>query len=125
MLRSFIVLLVISDVVCCFQACGNRESRIIPVEDFFSSSEKRSFQLSPGGGYVAYLGLYEGRQNIYIIHLDEGNSEVRVTTETEQCIRSYFWADDDELIVIKDMGVDDNLRVFAVNRNTQAVRLLM
>jgi len=125
MLRSFIVLLVISVVVCCFQACGNRESRIIPVEDFFSSSEKRSFQLSPGGGYVAYLGLYEGRQNIYIIHLDEGNREVRVTSETEHGIHSYFWADDDELIFIKDKGVDDSLRVFAVNRNTQAVRLLM
>lgn len=123
--RSFILLFVVLVVACFLGGCGNRESRIIPVEDFFSSSEKTSFQLSPSGKYVAYLGLYNGRENIYVIHLDEGNKETRITSETDLGIHSYFWADDDELIFIKNKRHDDSLRVFAVNRTSLAVRLLM
>jgi len=88
MLRSCVQLLVVLVIVCLSQACGNRKSHFIPVEDFFSSSEKTNFKLSPNGKYIAYLGQYNGQQNIYIIHLDEGNMESRLTAETEPGIHS-------------------------------------
>lgn len=125
MLRNHVQLLVVVIIGCLLQACDNQKSRFIPVEDFFSSSEKTNFKLSPNGKYVAYLGLYNGQQNIYVIHLDEGNKESRITSETGLGIRSYFWADDNELIFTKDKHRDDSLRVFAVNRSSSAVRLLM
>lgn len=125
MLRSCVQLLMVLVIACLLQACGNRKSHFIPVEDFFSSSEKTRFKLSPNGKYVAYLGPYNGQQNIYVIHLDEGNKELRLTSETDIGIHSYFWADDNELIFTKNKQRDDSLQVFAVNRSSSAVRLLM
>ncbi|WP_353183141.1 prolyl oligopeptidase family serine peptidase [Parapedobacter lycopersici] len=125
MLRNYVQLLIVLAVAALLGACDNRKSRQIPVEDFFSSSEKVGFQLSPNGKYVSYLGLYNGQQNIYVISLDENNKETRITSETDMGIHSYFWADNDELIFTKDKYFDDSLRVFGVNRTSLAVRLLM
>jgi len=97
---------------------------MIPVEDFFSEPEKTNFKISPNGKHIAYLGMYEGQKNIYVIHPDDGDSERRITSETELGIQSYFWANDDELIFTKEKK-HDSLQVFAVNRETLAVRHLM
>ncbi|WP_257669847.1 S9 family peptidase [Parapedobacter tibetensis] len=123
-LRNSVFLLVVLVIVSCFGGCNNHKDRIIPVEDFFSAPERTNFQISPNGEYIAYLGLFEGKKNIYVIHPDEENDEQRITLETDLGIHSYFWADDNELVFTKNR-LHDSLQVFAVNRASLAVRHLM
>ena len=56
---------------------------IIPVEDFFKNSEKRTFRLSPNGEYIAYLAPYENRMNIHVKKFDQ-DSVTRVTSVTDR-----------------------------------------
>ncbi len=86
------------------------------VEDFFRTPEKVAFQLSPNGGYLAYLGPYERRQNIFVQKLGEDKA-VRITNETERDIGGYFWSSDKRLVYVKDSGGDENFRLFAVDRD--------
>lgn len=123
MVRCILFLLVATGVIGQFVSCGGND-HVIPAADFFSEPEKTSFQLSPNGEYLAYLGQYNGQKNIFMIHLDEGSREQRITSETELGIQSFFWANDDELIFTKDRR-RDSLQVFAVNRATLGVRHLI
>ncbi|MCB0596964.1 MAG: S9 family peptidase [Lewinellaceae bacterium] len=86
------------------------------VEDFFRTPEKVAFQLSPGGDYLAYLGPYERRQNIFVQKVGENNA-VRITHETERDIGGYFWSSDQRLVYVKDSGGDENFQLFAVDRD--------
>ena len=125
LLRNCVFLLITGLIIGCLGGCGNHKGRVIPVEDFFSASEKTNFRISPNGKYIAYLGLHESQKNIYIIHLDEdSDTEQRVTSETDLGIQYFFWADNDELIFTKNR-LQDSLQVFAVNRSSLAVRHLI
>ncbi|MCB0581944.1 MAG: S9 family peptidase [Phaeodactylibacter sp.] len=86
------------------------------VEDFFRTPEKVAFQLSPGGGYLAYLGPYKRRQNIFVQKVGE-ESAVRITHETERDIGGFFWSSDKRLVYVKDSGGDENFQLFAVDRD--------
>ncbi len=124
MVRSVVFLIFVVVVSCGLKGCEGQRGHIIPVEDFFSAPEKTNFRISPNGKYIAYLGLYGGEKNIYIIHAGEEGNEHRITSETQLGIQSYFWANDDELIFTKEKK-NDSLQVFAVDRTTLAVRHLM
>ncbi|SFC21719.1 Prolyl oligopeptidase family protein [Parapedobacter composti] len=124
MVRSVALWILMAIVIGQLSGCGNDERRIIPVENFFSESEQTNFQLSPDGKYIAYLGLYKGCRNLYIIYPDEGYREQRITSESSLDIQSFFWADNEELIFTKDRH-NDSVQVYAVNRASSAVRHLM
>ncbi len=124
MVRSVIYLIFVVVISGGLNGCDNHKGRVIPVADFFSTPEKTNFRISPNGKYIAYLGLYRGEKNIFIIHPDEEYSEQRITSESELGVQTYFWANNDELIFTKDKR-RDSLQVFAVDRTTLAVRHLM
>ncbi len=86
------------------------------VEDFFRNPDKVAFQLSPGGEYLAYLGPYERRRNIFVQKLGD-NQAIRLTSETERDISGYFWASGQRLVYVKDSGGDENYQLFAINRD--------
>ncbi len=86
------------------------------VEDFFRTPEKVAFQLSPSGDYLAYLGPFERRQNIFVQKIGEDEA-VRITNETERDIGGYFWSSDKRLVYVKDSGGDENFQLFAVGRD--------
>ncbi len=86
------------------------------VEDFFRNPDKVAFQLSPNGEYLAYMGPYERRQNIFVQKMGEDEA-VRLTHETERDIGGYFWASDKRLVYVKDSGGDENFQLFAVDRD--------
>ncbi|MCB0553210.1 MAG: S9 family peptidase [Phaeodactylibacter sp.] len=94
---------------------GNGSSKYT-VEDFFRNPDKTAFQLSPNGEYLAYMGPYERRRNIFVQKLGEAQS-IRLTTETERDIAGYFWASDQRLVYVKDSGGDENFQLFAINRD--------
>ena len=106
------------------KGCDGQKRRLIPVEDFFSTPEKTDFHISPNGEYIAYLGSYNDKKNIYIIPAGQKEGAQRLTTETKWGVQSYFWASDDELVFTKDKRYD-SLQIFAVHRSTSAVRHLM
>src|SRR3546814_14678305 len=106
MLRIALLFTVVIPVSCFLKGCDGPKSRLIPVEDFFSEPEKTDFQISPNGEYIAYLGVYDGAKNIYVICAGEEGEPHRVTTETEWGIHSYFWANDEDLFCTQNKQLD-------------------
>lgn len=88
------------------------------VEDFFRTPEKTRYQLSPDGLYFSYLGPYERRQNIFIQKIGEEEA-VRITSETSRDISSFFWANNNRVLFIKDSGGDENFQLHAVDKDGQ------
>lgn len=124
MVRRVVYLVFVAVIGGYAVSCDGGGGRKIPAENFFSAPEKTNFRISPNGRYIAYLGVYGGQKNIYVIQPDNGDKPRRITSEESLGIHSYFWADDDELIFTKDKK-NDSLQVFAVDRSTLAVRHLM
>lgn len=102
----------------------SRTARQIPVEDFFRKPEKSHFLISPDGNYISFLQEYGGKKNIFINHLQD-HKTTRITSETDEDIVNYFWANDKELIFQKNRAPDEPLSIYAVNRDLYAVRNLI
>ncbi len=90
------------------------KTRRIPLEDFFRNPEKANFQLSPDGNYFSYTAPYQGRMNIFVQKADS-DSAIRITSETDRDIRSYFWANNQRILFLKDNGGDENFKLYGVN----------
>lgn len=89
------------------------EVREIPMEDFFRTPDKSGFSLSPSGEYLSFMAPYETRQNIFVQKVGEENA-VRITSETERGIAGHFWANDNTIVYIKDVGGDENYQLFGI-----------
>lgn len=89
----------------------------IPVETFFKNPAQSSFCISPDGNYISYLGPYQSRLNIFIQKLNTSEPPVRVTSETDRDISSYFWKNNSTLLYIKDSGGDENYQLYAINKD--------
>ena len=89
---------------------------MIPLEDFFRNPDKLALRLSPSGRYVAYLEPWQRRLNVVVQDIASGDT-VRVTSATERNVASYFWANDARLVYLRDIGGDENHRLYAVSRD--------
>jgi len=87
----------------------------ISVEDFFKNSEMRTFRLSPNGTYIAYLAPYKSRMNIHVRKFDS-DSVTRVSNVLDRDIAGYFWANNNQLVYIKDDGGNENYHLFVVDK---------
>ncbi len=92
----------------------SRQAKRIPMEDFFRTSERSSYQISPDGSCFSYMAPYENRRNIFVQKVG-ADSAVRITSETERDIAGYFWANNGRLLYIKDTGGDENYQLYGVN----------
>ena len=92
------------------------EAPLIPMEDFFKNPEKRSYQLSPNGEYLAFMQPYETRMNIYIQKIGE-DEVVRVTSATERDIAGYLWKGNNRIIYVQDTKGDENYRLYGVDKD--------
>ena len=97
------------------------EVPLIPMKDFFRNAEKRSFQLSPDGDYLAFMQPWKNRMNVHIQKIGEEEA-VRVTHATERDIAGYFWKGNNRLVYIQDTKGDENFRLFAVDRDGENQR---
>jgi len=88
----------------------------ISVEDFFKNSDQRTFRLSPNGEFIAYLAPYENRMNIHVRKFDN-DSVIRITSVIDRDLASYFWANNNRLVYIRDKGGDENFHLFAVDKD--------
>lgn len=86
----------------------------IPLEDFFKNPERSSYQVSPDGSHYSYLANWEERKNIYVEHIETGETK-RLTSQTDRDIAGYFWANDNTLVFMRDDGGDENWYLVATD----------
>lgn len=98
----------------CQQQQTIMKAKLIPLEDFFKNPEKSSYQISPGGTYYSFKAPYQGRMNIFVQKIG-ADSAMRLTSETDRDINSYFWPNDEQILYLKDQGGDENFRLYGVN----------
>ncbi|NEU08721.1 S9 family peptidase [Flavihumibacter sp. R14] len=103
-------------IVFCVSCSAEKETRSIPVEDFFKNPEKTAFSISPDGEYISYLQPYHDRLNIFVQTTD-GKNVVRLTSDTSQNIAYYFWANNKEILYLRNAGNDSDLGLFAVKKD--------
>lgn len=94
---------------------SSKPKGIIPLEDFFKTSEISTLKLSPNGKYLAYLKPYKNRLDIHVRPMDDSEPERRVTNQTQRGIDNFFWKGNDTLIFWKDFGGDENYHIFRVS----------
>ncbi|MBN3035740.1 MAG: S9 family peptidase [Bacteroidales bacterium] len=90
------------------------KAKLIPLEDFFRNPEQTAYQISPDGRHYSFLSPYESRLNIFIRQIGKEES-TRLTSETDRDIAGYFWANDAQILYLKDQGGDENYRLYGVN----------
>ncbi len=93
------------------------------VRDFFKNSDFAAVRLSPNGEWLAAIGPYEGRRNLFSMRLEDRKA-ARLTgfkssgRESNQAdIASFFWANDERLIFSIDASGNESYSLFAVNRD--------
>jgi dipeptidyl aminopeptidase/acylaminoacyl peptidase len=99
--------------------CSNIEKKPmaaekIPLENFFKNPEKSGYQISPNGKYFSFVAPYENRMNVFIQERGKEDA-LRITGETDRDIRSYFWANNEQILYLKDNGGDENFKLYGVN----------
>ena len=94
-----------------------------PVADFFRNSDFAALQLSPSGEWLAAIGPYEGRRNLFSMRLSDRKS-ARLTglrstgrTSSNRDIGFFFWANDERLIFGMDANGNESYSLYAVNRD--------
>jgi dipeptidyl aminopeptidase/acylaminoacyl peptidase len=107
-----------------FACSGGEAVRQIPIEDFFRNPEKTAFKLSPDGQYIAYLQPYKNRLNIYVRKLDEQKA-LRLSSGSDRNISNFYWANNRQILFLKDNDGDENRRLYAVNIDGTQTRLLI
>jgi len=84
------------------------------VEDFFRNPEKVSFALSPDGKYYAYMAPYKNRMNIFVQEIGK-EAPTQLTQDTARSIYGFFWANNRRILYLKDIGGDENMKLFGVD----------
>jgi dipeptidyl aminopeptidase/acylaminoacyl peptidase len=90
------------------------KARQIPLEDFFKNPEKSSYKISPDGKFYSYLAPFESRMNVFVQERGK-DSALRITSETDRDIAGYLWANNDQILYLKDNGGDENYKLYGVN----------
>ena len=92
------------------------KAKLIPLEDFFKNPEKTSYQISPDGKFYSYMAPYEKRMNVFV--QERGKEGVkRLTSETDRNIAGYLWANNEQILYLKDTGGDENYKIYLANIN--------
>lgn len=97
-------------------------SNLISMKDFFKNPESRSYKVSNGGKFVAFMKPWESRMNIFVQELNNEKSfsdqPKQLTFVKERDISNYFWKGDSHIIYAKDFGGDENFHIYSVNSQT-------
>jgi dipeptidyl aminopeptidase/acylaminoacyl peptidase len=97
-------------------------AKIIPLEDFFRNAERESYQISPKGGYLAYLAPINGRMNIHVQGVGETEGK-GLTDVSDRDIASFWWVNENVLVYSKDTGGDENYVLYSLVMGNQPFAL--
>lgn len=95
---------------------------LIPRAVLFGNPEKANPQLSPDGGFLAYLAPSEGVLNVWVRTLGQSDDRV-VTRDRKRTVRQFFWQGDSRhILYLQDQEGDENDHVFQTNLETKVTR---
>jgi dipeptidyl aminopeptidase/acylaminoacyl peptidase len=101
-------------LVGCAHAPVEKESRLIPIRDFFRNPDRTGYELSPDGKHIAFMAPWNHRLNVYVQKI--GSEEaVRITDASERDIAGFAWANDKRIAYVQDKGGDENWHGYAVD----------
>lgn len=101
--RYFFLVLIFLAAACQQQ----KDTRIVPVDDFFKSQNKVAYRLSPDGKKLSYLKLEGADRNIYVEDIETGKGK-SITRLKGMNIVFYFWVSSNELIYYKEIDAKTN-----------------
>ncbi|WP_316817083.1 S9 family peptidase [Pedobacter nyackensis] len=101
--KYFFLVLVLFSFAC----QQHKETRIIPVDDFFKSQNRVGYRLSPDGKKLSYLKSEGASRNIYIEDIESGKGK-SITHFKGINIVFYFWVSSNELIYYKEVDAGTN-----------------
>src|SRR5882724_1752746 len=90
---------------------------IIDRELFFGDPEISGAQISPDGGFIAFIKPFKGTRNIWVKRTADAFTNAKpITADTARPIPAYFWSRDGKYILyVQDKAGDENYLVYAVN----------
>jgi dipeptidyl aminopeptidase/acylaminoacyl peptidase len=105
---------------------GNCETKPAPhicAEDFFKNPEAVDYRLSPGGRYYAYVGSYNGVNNIFLREVGKPDA-IRLTDAMDRDINRFFWGNDTYVMYLQDNEGDENYMLYRVHLEQKNVDCL-
>lgn len=89
------------------------------VEDFFREPKMYDFELSPNGEYISYRRKdYEGKHHVYIKNIKTNKKSI-IIEDNQDYLHSYYWANDNNIIFLRDKGENENYHLHSVNIQTK------
>lgn len=119
--KTYFLIVILFLLASCSQ---EKRAELIPAGDFFRNPRKTGFQVSPDGNYISFLQPYKNRMNIFVQKIN-GNDAVRVSDESPFNISVYFWANNNEIVYMKDSGKGKDPDLFAVQKDGRNLRHLL
>jgi dipeptidyl aminopeptidase/acylaminoacyl peptidase len=96
---------------------------LVDLRAFFRNPAYSDYKLSPNGEYVAYLGPWHDRANVWVRKVS-GDAPVVVTHARDRDIMTFVWTTDERIVYVHDVAGDENYRLTSVKRNgTGAIEL--
>lgn len=118
-LKNFFFVCIILMVAC--SEDQNQKTHSIPVRDFFRNPDKTNFLLSPDGQFVSYLQSYKNRLNLFVENIST-KQVTQITAESDRNIEAYFWANNEQLLFLKDKNGDEYFHLYSVSKNGSNLR---
>ena len=83
---------------------------IIDRELFFGDPEISGAQISPDGGFIAFIKPFKGTRNIWVKRTADAFTNAKpITADATRPIRAYFWSRDGKYILfVQDKAGDEN-----------------
>ena len=95
----------------------------ISVEDFFRNPKETDYRLSPDGKYYAYVGPYNGINNIFLREVGSPEA-IRLTDATDRDINRFFWGNSTFVMYLQDNEGDENYKLYRVHIGQKSVDCL-
>lgn len=109
----------------------NTTQRVIPIQEFFSNPVRTNFDISQDGSMISWLAPWipdvnnnsdnivdgidsggQSRMNVFVQQRE--THEIRqITFETDRDIAGYVWANDKQILFIRDDGGDENYHIYS------------
>ncbi|WP_428328458.1 alpha/beta hydrolase family protein [Mucilaginibacter sp.] len=124
MLKHFRILIFIYAVMG-LSACRQHKTTQIPIIDFFKTTEKSAFKISPDGKYISYLKPYKDKQNLFIQTLANGHERMATSFNDYSVRNDYFWTYDNQIVFSQDIIATDEFKMFALDITKFSVRNIL
>lgn len=117
----FIFCLLIASLGSCSWGKGEK----IAIQDLVIKPERVNFKVSPGGRYIAYIGIDDHCRNIFLLDTEDASLSKQLTYQNDINVQYFFWATPDSIVYSLNQSPLDSLRLFVVDIHTeQAFNLL-